>query len=372
MKLNYNFLNIIILLGALQGFMVCFYAYQKKHLNRHAVYFFILFLFSLAFYNLMYAFLDMDLFRYYRPLHLFPFPYKWLIATGFYFFARNQLKPNKQQHYVKKEWYFFAPAAVIFLLTAYWFAVSVAENSYRITGVLVRSDFFRIQEVAILVFNTFLLIRVLLLIRKQEQPEVQNIKVVKQRKWIRTFTRIFLLLTVSNLLFFCIDLILHGGRETFTFLYPTLISNAVFIYWVGFLGFTNPARFFNNPHTTEGFTKSKEDEINNKLEEAIKKENVFRQQNLTIQQFAIKLGIAPKELSRFLAEYHQMNFSEYVNHHRIEYIKSLISSAEVEKYTLVSLAELSGFSSKSSFNATFKKITGLTPSEFKKQQSIKA
>ena len=42
MELKYSFLNIIILFGALQGFILCFFAYQKKKLNKHAVYFFIL------------------------------------------------------------------------------------------------------------------------------------------------------------------------------------------------------------------------------------------------------------------------------------------------------------------------------------------
>jgi AraC-like DNA-binding protein len=371
MKLNYSFLNIIILWGALQGFIVCFFVYQKKHLNKHAVYFFILFLFSLAFYNLMYAFLDMDLFRYYRPLHLFPFPYNWLIVTGLYFYVKNQLKTNKQQLYFKKEWYLFLPAVIYFLLRIYWFTISAMENSYRITGVIVASDFFRIQEFAVLLFNTSLLIRLLYLLKKQQQIEVQNIKVANFRKWLKLFIRMFLLLTLSNLLFFCIDMVIHKGRETFTFLYPTLISNAVFIYWIGFVGFTNPGRFFNNPHTCEEFSKSQVDDLNRKLAVAMKKQMLFRQPNLTIQQLAVVLGYPSKELSKFLNEHHQMNFPEYINHHRIEYIKELINSSEAEKYTLVTLAELSGFASKSSFNATFKKITGLTPSEFKKQQSIK-
>lgn len=107
MELKYSFLNIIILFGALQGFILCLFAYQKRKQNQQAVYFFMLFLFSLAFYNLMYAFLDMDLFKYYRPLHLFPYPYNWLIVPGLYFYVRNQLKPNKQQRYFKKSGIYF-------------------------------------------------------------------------------------------------------------------------------------------------------------------------------------------------------------------------------------------------------------------------
>lgn len=371
MELNYSLLNIIILFGALQGFILCFFVYQKRKLNRHAVYFFILFLFSLAFYNLMYALMDMNLFKYYRPLHLFPYPYNWLIVPGLYFYVKNQLKPSKQELYFKKEWYLLLPAAIYFLLRAYWFTISAMENSYRITGVIVASHFFRIQEFAILLFNAFLLIRLLHIIKKQEHLEVQHIKVANFRKWLKLFIRVFLVLTISNLLFFSIDMIIHRGQETLTFLYPTLISNAVFIYWIGFIGFTNPGRFFSNPHTEESFSPSQIAEMNRQLTVAMQEQMLFRQPNLTIQQLAGVAGSTPKELSRFLNEHHQMNFSEYINYHRIEYIKGLIHSSAAEKYTLVTLAELAGFASKSSFNAIFKKITGLTPSAYKKEQSVK-
>lgn len=372
MELKYSFLNIIILFGALQGFILCLFAFQKRKQNRYAVYFFILFLFSLAFYNLMYAFLDMDLFKYYRPLHLFPYPYNWLIVPGLYFYVRNQLKPTKHQLYFKKEWYLLLPAAIYLLLRTYWFTISAIENSYRITQVIIASDFFRIQEFAILLFNTFLLIRLLNIIKKQEQIEVQPVKVANFRKWLKLFIRVFLLLTVSNFLCFSIDMIIHKGQETFAFLYPTLISNAIFIYWVGYVGFTNPGRFFNNPHTDDGFSALQIAEMNRKLAVVMKEQRLFRQPNLTIQQLAVEVENSSKELTKFLNEQHQMNFSEYINQHRIEYVQELINSPEAEKYTLVSLAGLSGFASKSSFNATFKKITGLTPSEYKKQQSIKA
>jgi len=63
-----------------------------------------------------------------------------------------------------------------------------------------------------------------------------------------------------------------------------------------------------------------------------------------------------------------MNFSEFLNQYRIEKVKELLRSSEANKYTLVTLAEAAGFSSKSSFNAIFKKMTGMTPSAYKKKQ----
>jgi AraC-like DNA-binding protein len=60
-----------------------------------------------------------------------------------------------------------------------------------------------------------------------------------------------------------------------------------------------------------------------------------------------------------------MSFSDYINQQRIEKVKKLLKSEDQKKYTLLAIAENAGFSSKSSFNAVFKKMTGLTPTQYK-------
>jgi AraC-like DNA-binding protein len=94
---------------------------------------------------------------------------------------------------------------------------------------------------------------------------------------------------------------------------------------------------------------------------------VFKNPQLSLAQLALDLDVTPKELSRHINDVHQKNFSEYLNMHRVESVKKLLTSEEAQKYTLITLAESAGFSSKSSFNAIFKKSTGITPSAYKKQ-----
>lgn len=366
MDLDFTFLNVLILFGALQGFLLCFYLYQKKEVSPSAIIMFILFLFSLAFLNMMYAFLDLNLFKYYRPLHMFPFPYKWLIAPAFYFYIKNQFVKKDERPYHKREWYLFIPAILYGFLRLYWFWISVSENSYRITRVIVDTNYFRIQEFFYLGFNIYLGWLALRFLKYQGLIFSEQQKTLKSIKWLNNLIVFFIIISALKILLFAIDLVYHDGQESFLFIYPTLFINVVFIYWIGFIGFTKPKYLFNLFKMNTSLDKSRKNEIELKLTEAIHKDEVFRNANLSLSSLGASLNIPTKELSNYINEVHQMNFSEFLNFYRIEKVKALLISSDAKKYTLVSLAEEAGFSSKSSFNATFKKMVGTTPSAYKK------
>tara|TARA_R110001632_G_scaffold144870_2_gene261598 strand:+ start:1854 stop:2975 length:1122 start_codon:yes stop_codon:yes gene_type:complete len=369
MELEYNFLNMLVLFGGLQGLMLCFFLYQKRQINRLAVDFFLLFLFSLSFFNLIYAALDMNVFAYHRPLHMFPFPYKWLIGIGFFFYIKNQFRPKDSIPYHKKYWFLFIPAIAYFFLRLYWFSIAVRENSYRITQVVVDSEFFRIHEFILQIFTAILLIHILKTLRKQSQLFLSNTKILKHIHSLQKITKVFLGIVVLSVLIYLTDIIIHQGNETFAFLYPQLLMQMAFIYWIGFLGFTKPKSFFLPLPDIKKKVHPRDDALAAKLLKAMEHGEVFKNANLNLSQLALDLDASSKELSRHINEVHQMNFSEYLNKYRVENVKKLLASKDAQKYTLVTLAETAGFSSKSSFNAIFKKTTGLTPSAYKKQIS---
>ena len=60
------------------------------------------------------------------------------------------------------------------------------------------------------------------------------------------------------------------------------------------------------------------------------------------------------------------NFYGFINKFRVEKSKKLLADKELDKYSIIGIAFESGFNSKTSFNTTFKKLTGQTPSEFKR------
>ncbi|MDC2890236.1 helix-turn-helix domain-containing protein [Psychrosphaera algicola] len=52
--------------------------------------------------------------------------------------------------------------------------------------------------------------------------------------------------------------------------------------------------------------------------------------------------------------------------YRIEESKSLLTTAQNKKMTMLDIMDLAGFNSKATFNTFFKKLVGVTPTQFRK------
>lgn len=104
------------------------------------------------------------------------------------------------------------------------------------------------------------------------------------------------------------------------------------------------------------------------LDKAIRTHNWYCQPRLTLDQLSNLSGMATRDISRCINLVAGMSFNDYINQHRIEQIKWAL---QTDDYTnLTDLAFAAGFSSKATFNQSFKKATGMTPSEFRSKQYV--
>lgn len=107
-------------------------------------------------------------------------------------------------------------------------------------------------------------------------------------------------------------------------------------------------------------------EVWNKSEAVMNLKSPYKNVELTIYDLAKLLETNYKYLSKAINLNSNQNFVSYINSYRVEESKQLLKNTDYDNYTIEALAEMSGFKSKSAFNTAFKKITGQTPSEFKK------
>jgi len=94
----------------------------------------------------------------------------------------------------------------------------------------------------------------------------------------------------------------------------------------------------------------------------------FQQPELTLAQLSEAIKIPAHNLSQVINEKLNCNFLDFVNGYRVEDAKEKLVDAKFEHYTIVSVAFEAGFNSKSTFYAAFKKMTGMTPSKYRKGQ----
>ena len=80
------------------------------------------------------------------------------------------------------------------------------------------------------------------------------------------------------------------------------------------------------------------------------------------------LHVSVPKLS-YVLSYMKDNFPEYVNRHRLEEFKRLVAEGAYRRFTITALSEQCGFK-KSSFFSTFRKVEGMTPTEYLHRQNI--
>ncbi|MEA4841448.1 MAG: AraC family transcriptional regulator [Bacteroidales bacterium] len=107
-------------------------------------------------------------------------------------------------------------------------------------------------------------------------------------------------------------------------------------------------------------------ELESLLNALFVEKKLFLDPELNIQALAEKCGTRVHILSAFINKQYKINFFDYINHYRIEEAKQLLADPGQQKYSIETLAMISGFSSRSVFYTAFKKNTGTTPGGFLK------
>jgi AraC-like DNA-binding protein len=158
--------------------------------------------------------------------------------------------------------------------------------------------------------------------------------------------------------------------------YLTFISiaiNFVFANLVIYRGLKQPYQFFGIekelPKTKSDSNMISDEECKIYLEKLfsyMSAEKPYLISTLTIKELSERLEMNPRILSRIINEKKHQNFFDFINSYRIDDAKMILSNPAKRKMTILEVLYDVGFNSKSVFNTTFKKYTGVTPTEYRK------
>ncbi|WP_245591229.1 helix-turn-helix domain-containing protein [Aquimarina latercula] len=124
----------------------------------------------------------------------------------------------------------------------------------------------------------------------------------------------------------------------------------------------------SKPTEYKGSKLNKEQVKNYKtaLLDVMQRKALYKDPKLSIHKLSQELNIPRQYISEVLNIHFGKSFQDFVNEYRVEAFVKNLKNDQSGQFTLFGLANEVGFNSKSTFNATFKKIKGLTPSQFKK------
>ena len=106
--------------------------------------------------------------------------------------------------------------------------------------------------------------------------------------------------------------------------------------------------------------------LKTKLRALMDSQQPYLEQTLNLKQLSTLMQLSPHQLSYLLNEGFGENFFQFVNTYRVELAKELLVSEKHRHLSIVGIGFEAGFNSKTAFNTVFKKITGSTPTQFKR------
>jgi AraC-like DNA-binding protein len=367
MNLNFHWINILILFGALQGLIFFFILlFNKKHPGAR---FLAAFMFVLA-YN------GFETFNWSSGLQnvwfdIFSFIVIFAIGPSLYLYVTTLLNP---QRVLSKKIIVAHYGLVIF-----HFCFRVALLGYHLLWInkIIDSDvtpssimdiqLWYVEPITVVVFLVYLTASIYEFRKSGKTSALKSISKEGQQtlfRWIRALligTTIFgiaWIATVATPYLFEVDFDSHY--------YPIEIGLVFLIYWIAMSGYHRTKLIYLKTSKTPASPVADmqyEGQLA-KLRHAMEVEKLYLDPELNLTRLSEHTAIQPKTISSILNQYQQTSFSDFVNDYRVQEVKRRMLDQANQHLTISGIALESGFNSQATFQRAFKHATGVSPREY--------
>ena len=354
-------LSNILLISFSQGFIVAMFVALGKYYKSRRVRLLTAMVMLLSL-NTLQAWIHLNHIR--LPVDILNYvfvPWFFLLMPYFYLFIRaftGEFRPAKMVLWVAYGFVFIF--FFITLILYFPYKNNISKLRYLLW------DINRIAEIFGLIFNWSVLISAYRFYRKNKSRfnRYSNIRWLKISFVLTHILFIIWFLAIISTYFF-------GNRYTFDHIYNTLrAASAIIIYWIVYTGIYRFSITRENAEKNDKEADFMDEEMKRECEkfmQIILEKELYTDEMLSLKSLAQYLNISPKRLSKMISCYSGKNFTEFINDLRVEKAKKLLLDPEYDRYSLSVVALDSGFNSRSRFYTHFKRVTGMTPAEFKKQ-----
>ncbi|MBN2363825.1 helix-turn-helix transcriptional regulator [candidate division WOR-3 bacterium] len=295
----------------------------------------------------------------------------FLLAPTLYLYVKSMC--FKKYVLKAKDWLNFAPFAIValYLSFAYLFYVSGVSSKNQLIyktfdvylwNVFWTGNFIQIAIYVVLIFK---------IVRNYQSGILDKYSSLEKisLSWMYSLLLLISLhwiFIVSRSLFSIFNIVSNDLLKI-----VDLFSISIYLFYVTVLFFKSLLRFKD----FEGIDQAKNgnrldqeemDILELEVKRFIKEKKPFLKPALTIEDFSQMLSVQPWKLSTVINVRFKTNFYGLINKHRIEEAKKMLKDPQMEYKTVLQILYEVGFNSKSTFNDVFKKLTGMTPVQFKK------
>lgn len=123
------------------------------------------------------------------------------------------------------------------------------------------------------------------------------------------------------------------------------------------------------PSRTENEINQQDLEIMRIIDKEILEKRLFQNPDISLDALASELSINKYNLSKIINQTTGKNFNTFINEYRIKEAIKLLSDQKHDHLSIDGIAEECGFANRVSFYRSFKKETGISPSNFKNASS---
>lgn len=198
--------------------------------------------------------------------------------------------------------------------------------------------------------------------------------------WVNYLCKIVLLLSAASLGMLALRLLYSDSFSANIRSLPVLIT-CLLIYCIGMMGVHQPRIYSKKDvaggtapgvptgtakYKSTGLSDEEAEQLWQRLQEHLSSAKGYLTAGLTVGQLSEELAVSSAHLSQVINTFGGSNFYEFINRYRIKYAQELIRQPTGFTPKVLEIAMESGFNSASTFYSQFKKITGMTPAQYRR------
>jgi len=362
---------LILAIGAVQGIVMGIILWKKNVPNPHANRWLAILLFFMAYHLIIAALRQQEIIGVNHWTYYILLEYNWTYGPLVYLYIISFIDAGFRLK--RKDWIHFLPLTLEILFSSwvktqnfFWDGNTeslpwLGTESYILW---MHTPFPYIVSSGLILFYTRKARRKMEQLKESGRPLTS--KHENSLNWIQRFLWVYRSFAWTAVIFCCFDYFFLNYAFYPVYQYPFYIIMALFTYWLGVEGFArrNEAPYIRKKKNTSSLDQDTLQQVLNKIE-YLMQDGFYLREDASLQSLAEAAGYKPYLISQVLNDLMHIKFNDYLNQHRVEEVKRLLQKPAYANYTLSAIGLEAGFQSKASFNRSFKKYTGISPSAYR-------